>query len=181
VRGTLLLAGLIALGGCRGDPPAPASSTATRADVTLAAPPGGAPSADPGDPALDPAHEDVRAYCVAETNRYRARAGAAPLARSPALEAYAAAAARVDGRAHAAHTYTRGPHGPRVAFAENAVVRWPLARYGSLRQVVAAALQAFWAEGPGGPHYENMRGNWQVVGCGLAVDDGQVTLVQHFR
>jgi hypothetical protein len=44
-----------------------------------------------------------------------------------------------------------------------------------------AAIAAFWAEGPGGGHYENMRGRYSVVGCGVAIDGAAITMVQHFR
>jgi len=35
------------------------------------------------------------------------------------------------------------------------VLRWPFS--GNVRSLITAALAAFWAEGPGGGHYENMR------------------------
>ena len=120
-------------------------------------------------------------FCVAETNRLRATVGATVLLQSPEIEAYAALAARADGQSNTTHGYTSGPNGPRVSFAENEALRWSLARYGSIRGLVMAALAAFWNEGPGGSHYENMRGPWINVGCGLYVNGDQVTLVQHFR
>ena len=38
-----------------------------------------------------------------------------------------------------------------------------------------------WAEGPGGGHYETMKGNFNEVGCGLFVENGVVTITQDFR
>lgn len=118
-------------------------------------------------------------FCVEETNRYRAMAGVAAVSESAEVEAYAARAARSDHATRQAHGYTGGPEGPRAAFAENEAVRWPLAT--TERAVIERALAAFWSEGPGGGHYENMRGAWQQVGCGVYVDGDAVTFVQHFR
>lgn len=148
--------------------PAPSSPRALAPAPSPSA--GSAPTATAGD----------LAFCVAETNRYRAEVGAAPLAASPAIDAYAARAAAADAASGRAHGYTNGPQGP-PSFAENEVVRWSLADYGSVRGVIVAALAAFWEEGPGGAHYENMRGDYSAVGCGVAVDGDAVTVVQHFR
>jgi uncharacterized protein YkwD len=159
VRASLLVAGVLVVVGCGGaDRPGPPASDA---------------AADPGRPDL--------AFCVEETNRYRARVGASPVVWSQTAEAYAALAARADAVSNTPHGYTSGPAGPTVAFAENEAIRWPVSPYGSVRGVIDAALAAFWAEGPGGPHYENMRGAWREVGCGVHVEGGEVTLVQHFR
>ena len=129
-----------------------------------------------------PPEPDLLTICVEVTNQYRATVGAPPLAPSPEVAAYATEAARADALNNTAHSYTRGPNGPTgVASAENAVVRWPLARFGSIPALVVSALTAFWNEGPGGPHHENMRGPYTTVGCGIYVDGDQVTLIQHFR
>lgn len=116
---------------------------------------------------------------MAETNRYRAMVGVAAVSESADVEAYAARAARSDHATQRAHDFTSGPDGPRAAFAENEAVRWTLTT--TERDVIERALATFWSEGPGGAHYENMRGTWQQVGCGLYVDGDAVTLVQHFR
>ena len=131
---------------------------------------------------VPPPEPDLLTICVEMTNELRATVGALPLAPSADVAAYAAEAARADALSNRAHSYTGGPNRPRnVAFAENAVVRWPLSRFGSIPSLVVSALQAFWDEGPGGPHYENMRGPYQAVGCGTYADGDDVTLIQHFR
>lgn len=160
VVATALLAG----GGC--------SDAATSAPMSSR-------SASSGGPAS--VADDELLFCVAETNRLRATLGAGAVTRSAEVEAYAAQAARADGTNATTHGYTSGPNGPKVSFAENEVLRWPLARYGSIHGLITAAIAAFWNEGPGGGHYENMRGPWTRVGCGLFVDGDRVTLVQHFR
>ncbi|MEP7118951.1 MAG: CAP domain-containing protein, partial [Acidobacteriota bacterium] len=125
------------------------------------------------------ASDDDLDFCAAETNRYRARLHLPPVARSAEVEAYALAAAQADHASRVAHSYTAGVHGDQAAFAENEVLRWPFDP--PIRRVIAEAIAAFWSEGPGGPHYENLRSNRQVVGCGVWVEDGAVTVVQHFR
>jgi len=119
--------------------------------------------------------------CVELTNRYRAAAGLAPLARSARLETYAARAAASDGRSHAAHAYFDRTEGGGIALAENVIPWWPLSRYGSVRGVIERGLAGMWNEGPGGSHYRNMTGGYSQVGCGIFVGRGEVTVVQAFR
>jgi hypothetical protein len=39
-----------------------------------------------------------------------------------------------------------------------------------------------WAEGPGGGHYDTMRGSFSEIGCGVYVSpNGEVTVSQDFR
>jgi uncharacterized protein YkwD len=118
------------------------------------------------------------AYCVAETNRYRTSVGVAPLARSSALEAYAAIGAGEDGLAHVAHQHFRSTNGGGVASAENVIPWW---RSTSVHQVIHDGLAMMWNEGPGGGHYENMRGRYTQLGCGIFVNGGEITVVQDFR
>ena len=123
-----------------------------------------------------------RAFCVSETNRYRAMAGTGPVTGSQSIEAYADRAAANDHARKRAHHYSRGLNGPKeTAWAENSAIRWPL-NGGSTRQAIAAIIAAFWAEGPGGGHYETMRNSrYEAVGCGGYTKNGLFTLVQHFR
>jgi len=158
-------------------PPAPPPSPA-RPPLPQPLPVPGAP----GEIELPAPEPDLLTLCTEVTNQFRATVFAAPLAPSPEVAAYASEAARADALSNRAHSYTSGPNRPRgVGFAENAVVRWPLSRFGSVPTLVVSALTAFWNEGPGGPHYENMRGLYTSVGCGIYQDDDQVTLIQHFR
>lgn len=164
-----------------GETPAPPASPPVRVP-----PPAGAPAMPAPSAPTAPTSESVaagraadREFCVAETNRYRAMVGVAAVGESADVEAYAARAARADHATERAHSFTSGPDGPRAGFAENEAVRWPLTT--TERAVIERALAAFWSEGPGGSHYENMRGAWQLVGCGVYADGDAVTFVQHFR
>ena len=73
-------------------------------------------TAQPGGPAQ---RDDDLAFCVAETNRYRARQGKPSLRRSAALEAYAATGARYDTAARRPHKHFDDTRGGNLAFAEN--------------------------------------------------------------
>jgi len=123
-----------------------------------------------------------RMFCVSETNRYRATLGVGPVIASADVEAYADRAAAHDHARNRAHDYSRGVNGPkRTSWAENSGVRWRL-NGGSTRQAIAEIIAAFWAEGPGGGHYETMRNSrYGAVGCGGYTSRGTFTLVQHFR
>ena len=119
-------------------------------------------------------------FCAQETNRYRGMAGVPAVRQSGEIEAYAAEAARFDGMNHAAHGYSNRAN-LQVRAAENEIPWWPLSPYGSIRAVIQAGLALFWNEGPGGGHYEIMRGSFSAVGCGVFVNGNEVTVVQHFR
>jgi uncharacterized protein YkwD len=131
-----------------------------------------APPAPPGSSSLD---ADLT-FCVAETNRYRATLGLPPVTRSSTLEAYAAEGARMDGLAHSPHLHFRSSGG--IAFAENEIPWWQAS---SVRTVMQQGLAMMWAEGPGGGHYENMRGRYTQLGCGVFVNGLEITVVQDFR
>ena len=117
-------------------------------------------------------------FCVNETNRYRATQGLSALARSGALEAYAAAGAQEDGLAHAPHQHFRSTNGGGLARAENEIPWWSAT---SVHAVIQQGLAMMWAEGPGGGHYENMRGPYTQLGCGVFVNGNEITVVQNFR
>jgi uncharacterized protein YkwD len=118
------------------------------------------------------------ALCVSETNRYRATLGLSELSRSGTLEAYAAAGAREDGLAHAPHQHFRSTNGGGTALAENEIPWWPGT---SVRTVIQQGLAMMWGEGPGGGHFENMRGPFTQLGCGVFVNGTEITVVQNFR
>ena len=46
---------------------------------------------------------------------------------------------------------------------------------------VQQGLAGMWAEGPGGGHYENIKGPYTQAGCGVSVQKGEATVVQAFR
>ncbi len=116
-------------------------------------------------------------FCVTETNRYRATQGLSALTRSTALEAYTAAGARQDGLAHAAHQHFVTTSGGGIALAENELPWWSAT---SVHAVIQQGLAGMWAEGPGGGHYENMRGSYTKLGCGVFVNGNEITVVQDF-
>jgi uncharacterized protein YkwD len=121
------------------------------------------------------------AFCVEEVNRYRASVGVAPLTRSSRIDEFSTNAAHVDGEAHQAHTYflmTNGGNG--TASAENVIPWWKTSQYGSVRAIVTKGLATMWAEGPGGDHYENMKGNYSEMGCGIFTSNDEITVSQDF-
>jgi len=123
------------------------------------------------------------AFCVDEVNRLRATVGAAPLNRSDRIEAFSGEAARTDTEVRVAHHYfklTNGGNG--TAMAETEIPWWPLSRYGSTRTVIKEGLAMMWAQGPGGSHYDIVRGDYTEVGCGVFISElGEVTVSQDFR
>ena len=122
------------------------------------------------------------AFCVSEINRMRASIGAAPLARTDRLETFATEAARVDTEEGVPHTHFRRTNGGNgTAFAENTIPWWKVSSHGSVRNVIREGLTQMWSQGPGGTHFENMRGNYSEVGCGVFVANGEVTVSQDFR
>lgn len=102
-------------------------------------------------------------FCVNETNRYRATQGLSAVARSSALDAYAAAGAQQDGLAHAPHQHFQSTNGGGLARAENEIPWWSAT---SVHLVIQQGLAMMWAEGPGGGHYETCAGptrSWDVA------------------
>ena len=158
--------------GCAGSPSAPAaSSSASTSSTTTSA---GSSAGSSGATTAD------LAFCVTETNRYRAMVGATPLTQSSALEAFADGGAREDSQAAAAHQ-----HFDRlccvVATAENELYRLPYGLFASIQGAIRDGLAGFFSEGPGGGHYENIVGRFTQVGCGAYRAGTEITLVQDFR
>ncbi len=125
---------------------------------------------------------DSTAFCIAEINRLRATVGQPALARSSRIDSFSADAAHVDGEAHQAHTYflqTNGGNG--TAKAENVIPWWKASQYGSVHAIIQNGLATMWAEGPGGAHYENIKGAFTEMGCGVFVSNDEVTVSQDFR
>jgi uncharacterized protein YkwD len=122
------------------------------------------------------------AFCVTETNRLRASVGAPALAQHGPSEQFAATAAQADHASGNSHGYLSA-NPPGVAAAENEALRWARLLSGPTAQTfISRALQAAWAEGPGGGHYENIRNaSFTVMGCAVFSDDTTATFVQHFR
>ena len=123
----------------------------------------------------------AHAFCVDETNRYRAMRSKPAVARSPQLEDYADEGAMVDFNG-TPHQHFIATNGGGIAFAENECPRWSLAQQGGgdMTMLVAACIAAFYSEGPGGGHYENMMGAYGTLGCGIYESGGRVTIIQDF-
>lgn len=112
--------------------------------------------------------------CVATINAYRAKVGQPALARWSDQEACASNEARSDSSSSKAH----GAFGSCQEMAQNECPGWP----GPAGEMIKGCLKAMWAEGPGGGHYENMRGKYTKVACGFhALPNGDVWAVQNFR
>ena len=122
------------------------------------------------------------AFCIQETNRYRAMARVAAVARSATIEQYAAQAARSDGLSHTPHGYSTGNNGGNgTVFAENEVPWWPLAQFATVQAVMQSGIASFWNEGPTGGHYRNLTGAYSQAGCGVFISNGEITVVQDLR
>jgi hypothetical protein len=118
--------------------------------------------------------------CISETNRDRASFSKPSLIENAALDAYASAGAQSDGQTHIPHGHYIGTAGGGVAMAENEDFMTDVNPSG-MEQFVKNAIAQFWAEGPGGGHYQNMIANWTIMGCGIDVTNQTLTLVQDFR
>jgi len=120
-------------------------------------------------------------YCVDETNRYRQMNGKAPLAHSQALEDYANQGAMIDTQQSSAHYHFSSTSGGGIAFAENecpSFLGWTV--MGTVRNTITQCIAAFYSEGPGGGHYENMMGNYGSLGCGVYVQGQGITITQDY-
>jgi hypothetical protein len=142
----------------------------------------GCGASTPAAPDSPAAAADLR-FCVSETNRYRAMVNRGEIEQSSTLETYAAIAAEYDGRRHTAHGYANSAnHDGAFARLENEILWWPLANYGSVRAVIRLGIAAMWAEGPNGGHYKILTdANTTLMGCGVFVGNGEVTVVQAFQ
>jgi hypothetical protein len=130
---------------------------------------------DPFDPPGLPTAADVD-VCVSETNRYRASLGRAAVTNPRDFQERAQAGADSDHASGQPHGYFQSHPVP----AENEALRWPLIN-GQVRLTITAMIDMFFAEGPGGGHFENLRGPYGEIGCGLAVSGSRMTMVLIFR
>lgn len=71
---------------------------------------------------------------------------------------------------------------PNPADAENELPGWPLKDYKTVSAIMVKGTKMMWDEGPGGGHYENIKGSHTTVGCGIHITAaGDVWIVQDFR
>jgi len=118
------------------------------------------------------------AFCVDQTNRYRASVGRAPLARSQALEEFATKAAEHDANARVAHQHFALTNGGGVSRAETEILWW---KGVAAPDVVERGLAQMWRVGPSGEHYDIMSGAFTEIGCGIYESGGEITIAQDFR
>jgi hypothetical protein len=121
-------------------------------------------------------------FCVSETNRYRQTIGNPALVHSAEIEAYADEGAEVDFET-SPHNHFTSTGGGGIAFAENecpAQLGWMLAPGEDVTSAVGRCIKAFYDEGPGGGHYQNLMGPYTKVGCGIFDGGGKITIVQDF-
>jgi uncharacterized protein YkwD len=123
---------------------------------------------------------DLR-FCVDKTNRLRAQTGRAALTESAALEAYAAEGARIDFLANVWHQRFDSTNGGGLARAKNEALAWPLDVSRTVTTTIQQAIAAFYAEGPGGDHYQNLTGPYTQLGCGVYISGSLITVIQDFR
>ena len=161
--------------------PGPRAVRPIRAPLALLSLAGALGCADDGGAGPGPGDTSAHAFCVQETNRYRTMKGRPEVARSTALETYADSGAMIDFNG-TPHDHFRSTSGGGIAFAENECPKWNLQQQGGgdLDQLVAACIAAFFSEGPGGGHYENMLGNYGSLGCGIYQSGTSVTIIQDF-
>jgi hypothetical protein len=131
---------------------------------------------DDGSSGTDDAHQ----FCVDETNRLRAMHGRPAVERDAALEAYADEGAEHDHHNNP-HDHFLQTQGGGIAFAENECPHWDLSfGGGDLVELVRNCIDAFYDEGPGGGHYDNMMGDYAALGCGIYIEGTDVTIIQDF-
>lgn len=123
---------------------------------------------------------DAKKACLDTVNALRALSGLNALTWSAKLEAFADSGAHYDSDRGTAHQHFKDQNKPLVADAENALPGWDYG--GSLSAIARQGTHDMWAEGPGGGHYENIKGVHTIFGCGFYINaDGGVWVVQDFR
>jgi hypothetical protein len=121
---------------------------------------------------------DARIRCVDRTNALRATKGLGPIPRLAKAEPCVDGQAKKDSETGEAHS----------AFDDCLdQVKWKGAGqnecpgYGSVESALGGCLDAMWAEGPGGGHYDNMVGNSTHTACGFyTTPQGKVWMIQDF-
>jgi hypothetical protein len=112
--------------------------------------------------------------CVDTINQYRATVSVPPLQR------WSSAEACVDGEAQSDYEHDT-PHyafGTCGEWAQDECPGWS----GPPEQLIVDCLAMMWAEGPGGGHYENMKGDYTQVACGYyQTPDGSWWATQSFQ
>lgn len=131
-------------------------------------------AANPGD-----MYGDARIRCVDRTNALRATKGLGPIPRLASAEPCVDGQAKSDsesGKAHGAFDACLNEVKGWKGVAQN-----ECPNYGSVEDTLTKCLDAMWAEGPGGGHYDNMTGNSTKTACGFyTTPSGKVWMIQDF-
>jgi hypothetical protein len=138
---------------------------------------------------LAPSTTDTAVYaaekklCLDTINALRATLGLKAVAWSASLEAFADQGARYDAERNAAHGHFSAFSKQAVpSDAENAIPGWSLKNSKTVAKVVVDGAKMMWDEGPGGGHYENIKGDHTAVGCGIYVTAaGAVWVIHDFK
>ncbi len=127
----------------------------------------------------DDAYGDARIRCVNRTNELRATKGLAPIARLASAEPCVDGQAKSDsesGKAHGAFSACLDQVKGWKGVAQN-----ECPNYSSVEDTLTKCLDAMWAEGPGGGHYDNMISDSTKTACGIyTTPAGKVWLIQDF-
>lgn len=149
-----------------------ASNAGGAASASAGSGSGGA--SNPGD-----MYGDARIRCVDRTNALRATKGLGPIPRLASAEPCVDGQAKSDsesGKAHGAFDACLDEVKGWKGVAQN-----ECPNYGSVEDTLTKCLDAMWAEGPGGGHYDNMTGDSTDTACGIyTTPNGKVWLVQDF-
>jgi hypothetical protein len=142
---------------------------------------GGGPGGGHPDGAAPPGDESAHKFCVDETNRYRTMGSRAAVAESTQLESYADTGAMIDFGS-SPHSHFMQTQGGGISFAENECPHWNLQQSGGdMNMLLAMCIAAFYSEGPGGGHYDNMMNTaYSKLGCGIFMSGSEVTIVQDY-
>jgi len=155
-------------------------SLATSLLLLAAAACGGADDDGTGDPDGGTGTGGAHQLCVDKTNQLRASVGRPPVTRSATLEAYADEGAAYD-HTRSPHDHFRDTNGGGISFAENECPHWDLSFGGGTEEgLMSACIDAFWSEGPGGGHYDNMVSNNTMLGCGIYHVGSDYTIIQDY-
>ena len=117
-------------------------------------------------------YDGARQDCVDQINSYRATLDLAPYARWTSAEGCTDGQAKADSESGTPHS----AFGRCGESAQDECPGWP-----SIESTTSSCLQMMWAEGPGGGHYENMRGGYSRVACGFHESQGGVWATQNFQ
>ena len=134
---------------------------------------GGGAGTDGG---TSPGPSGAEQICVDKINEYRATLGLPPYQRWTDQESCSSGEAKSDSMSGSAH----GAFGSCTELAQNECPGWE----GPPDTMIPKCLALMWGEGPGGGHYENMKGarGYTKAACGFFVKpDGSVWSVQNFK